>query len=71
MKQRSEGFLNESKIDPEVLDYIAELENYLWRVVRVAAPGAGGRLNTVLDNSVRKLERQAKVVNNFLKKEVK
>lgn len=68
-KRKSYAFLN--GLDPEVSDYIKELEEYLWRVVRVAAPGAGGSLDTVLDNSVKKLERQAKVVNEFLKKEVK
>ena len=58
MKKRPRGFIAEDKIDHdgEIFDYIKELQEYLWRVVRVAHPGAGGGLCECIDPALEKLE---------------
>lgn len=42
MRTRPEGFLSEEFIEhnSEQFDYIRELHEYLWRVVRAINPGA-------------------------------
>ena len=55
MKERPKGFLKDLS-DTEVFDYVAELHDYLWRVVRAVAPGASGHLNDYLDHAVALLE---------------
>ena len=58
MKNRENGFLSEEKIDHdgEIFDYIKEVHSYLWRIVRVAYPGASGYMNDYLDAAIEKLE---------------
>lgn len=58
MKYRARGFLAQEKIDheSEIFDYIKELHDYLWRVVRVVYPGAGGSLDWYLDDVMNELE---------------
>jgi len=60
MKKRTNGFLaDEFRGGTEVADYIRELHEYLWRVVRVALPNANGRLGDHLDIAMRELEGSA------------
>lgn len=58
MKKRPTGFLSDEYCPDksEVGDYIKELHEYLWRVVRVVLPNAGGRLGDYLDIAMRELE---------------
>ena len=58
MKPRAWGFISEEKIahNGEPFDYICELHDYLWRVVRAMRPGASGNLSDLVDDSVEKLE---------------
>ena len=61
MKKRPAGFLapyydEAADEHAEVGDYIAELHDYLWRVVRVIFPHAQGELGRWLDWAVEKLE---------------
>ncbi len=58
MKQRPIGFLSERCIDHDsaAFDYIAELHDYLWRVIRIAKPGSSGNLGALLDDAIKKLE---------------
>jgi hypothetical protein len=63
MKTRPDGFLahlygdfNCYEPDTEVGDYIAELHDYLWRVVRAVRPGASGTIDDYLDDVVEQLE---------------
>jgi hypothetical protein len=60
MKPRPDGFLSQKHIDhdSEVFDYIVELHEYLWRVARVAFPGASGHLTNYVDRAIEKLEAQ-------------
>lgn len=58
MKSRPQGFLSEENIshESEVFDYVSELHGYLWRLVRVARPGASGDLGNLLDSVIESLE---------------
>ena len=58
MKPRDWGFIAEDKIDHdgEPFDYIRELHEYLWRVVRAMRPGASGDLRELVDEAVEDLE---------------
>jgi hypothetical protein len=58
MKERSKGFLRDELIahDSEQFDYISELHDYLWRVVRIAIPGASGSLRNYLAAAIEMLE---------------
>ena len=58
MKKRTDGFLAEEYCPDatEIGDYIKELHEYLWRVVRVVLPHAGGNLKDYLDIAMRELE---------------
>ncbi|MEE9611964.1 MAG: hypothetical protein V3W19_11965 [Desulfatiglandales bacterium] len=58
MKERPEGFLAEEYCPDasEIGDYIKELHEYLWRVVYVVLPNAGGRLEDYIDIAMRELE---------------
>lgn len=58
MKDRLKHFLSDKIIshDSEVFDYIEELHGYLWRMVRVAFPGANGLLSNFLDRAIEELE---------------
>jgi len=63
MKKRPKGFLAHlfgkasQERDREVGSYVQELHEYLWRVVRVARPGAGGNLNQCVDKAIEELEK--------------
>ena len=63
MKARTVGFLAEDKInhDGEIFDYIQELHDYLWVVVRLAYPGASGSLRELLDGALSKLKKELEV----------
>lgn len=58
MKPRPHGFLHCSKLphDSEIFDYIVELHELLWRVVRVISPGASGQLDNHLPDVIDRLE---------------
>jgi hypothetical protein len=60
MKERSQGFLSEEKIDheSEPFKYIVELHDYLWRFVRVIFPGAQGQLSVYLDAAIDIAEKR-------------
>ena len=70
MKARPLGFIDSSKIDHdgEPFDYICELHEYLWRVVRAMRPGAGGSLQYFLDEEVENLESLMPVLRRALDK---
>lgn len=55
MIERPKGFLDPEKLDGHVFDYVRELHEYLWQVVRVVKPGASGRLTDHLDDAIDKL----------------
>ena len=58
MKQRTDGFLAHEKINhaSEQFDYIVELHEYLWRIIRTQIPGASGHIRDFLDKVVDILE---------------
>ncbi len=58
MKDRSKGFLADEYCPDvsEIGDYISELHGYLWRVIYVIPPNAGGKLQDYLDIAMRELE---------------
>jgi len=58
MKPRTNGFLSEKNIshDSEIFDYIAELHDYLWRVVRAVSPGSSGMLTKKVDEAITLIE---------------
>ena len=60
MKKRPDAFLASDKIahDSEIFDYISELHTYLWKFVRIAIPGASGRLSNYVDEAIVMLERK-------------
>ena len=60
MKKRSIGYLSTKFIDheSEAFDYIGELHEYLWRVVRSQFPWASGNLEHYIDVVVEKLEKE-------------
>jgi len=64
MKPRADGFLAHlygdyaAYQDDEVGDYIAELHEYLWRIVRAIRPGATGSIDEYIDGVVEELERR-------------
>jgi hypothetical protein len=62
MKPRPDRFLSDDVIphDSEQFDYIRELHDYLWRVVRTQIPGASGDLSLYIDATVLILEGNAK-----------
>ncbi len=59
MKERAKGFLRDDLIphDSEQFDYIRELHDYLWRVVRLADPSASGSLRDYLPHAIDMIER--------------
>ena len=63
MKNRTNGFLAEDKIDHsgEIFDYIKELGEYLWRFVRATLPFASGDLREYLDVAIKKVEYDYKI----------
>lgn len=60
MKERPKGFLSDISRSSEVFDYIVELHEYLWRVVRALEPGASGHLNEQVDHAIGLLEAAAR-----------
>ncbi len=62
MKKRADGFLAEEyrAETTEIGDYIKELHEYLWRVVRVVLPHADGHLDDYIDIAMRELEARDK-----------
>ncbi len=58
MKKRPKHLLTADKIDHkgELFDYIHELQNYLWRVVRIAYPDAVGDVEDWIDPAIGKLQ---------------
>lgn len=58
MKVRTPQFLAQEKIDhaSEVFDYVRELHEILWRVVRSQIPGASGSLDQYVDAALASLE---------------
>jgi len=56
MKDRPKGFLANGQASKEILDYVSELHRYLWRVVRVALPGASCDLSYLIDGALLNLE---------------
>lgn len=66
MKKRTKGFLQDKFIshDSVQFDYISELHEYLWRVIRVAFPDVSGRLCMYLDSAIEKLEAERMGDNN-------
>ncbi len=59
MKDRPNGFLAEENIDhdSEIFDYIKELHEYLWRVIRAVNAGENGHLSESLDKNIEALEK--------------
>lgn len=60
MKERPKAFLADLSRGSEVFDYIVELHEYLWRVVRSVEPGASGHLNHHVDRAIDLLEADAR-----------
>jgi len=52
MKEREPGFLNPKRMPADVFDYIVELHELLWRVARIAKPGASGELDKVIEPAI-------------------
>jgi len=48
MKERPKGFLAQEKIGDDAFEYVRELHDYLWRIVRIVYPSASGSLNDYL-----------------------
>lgn len=67
MKPRPQGFLSKDAIphDSEQFDYIRELHDYLWRVVRIVKPGASGDLADLLDGAIAQLESRRNLRDEF------
>jgi len=51
MKQRTQGFIADDKLDHngEIFDYIRELHLYLWQFVYLFYPSASGSLTEWVD----------------------
>lgn len=62
MKPRPKGFLIAGPLgdNTEQFDYVRELQQYLWRFVRVALPDANGNLTDYIDKAIEKLEQERK-----------
>ncbi len=61
MEPRPKGFLSHANVDhdSEVFDYIKELHDYLWTIIRAVTPGSGGSLDGHLDDCVAKLTERS------------
>ena len=57
MKERERGFLAPDKLPADVFDYVRELHELLWRVARVAYPGASGDLTDLIEGAIERLEK--------------
>ena len=59
MKDRPYGFISDEHIDhdSEIFDYIKELHEYLWIVVRIVYPGASGSLGKYIDPALKYLKQ--------------
>lgn len=57
MIERPHGFLNPDKLDGHVFDYVRELHEYLWQVIRAVKPGASGCISDHLDEAVGRLNK--------------
>ena len=60
VKARTGGFLGPDKLDHdgEIFDYIVELHDYLWRVVRCVMPWASGQIKDYLPAAIELLEHE-------------
>lgn len=61
MKKRPRGFLDPGLMPAEVFDYVRELHDLLWRVVRAQRPGASGDVSDLIEPAIEALERRAYV----------
>ena len=57
-EQRYNTYIKHIQIDCSIFDYIVELHDYLWRVVRSQFPWASGTLDDYLDITIEALEHR-------------
>lgn len=58
MKKRPLYYLSDEHIshNSEAFDYIKELHEYLWTIIRIVKPGASGQINDYLDEVITKIK---------------